>query len=191
MSKILLVRHGQDEDNANGILNGHRDTPLTALGRQQASIVAQKLRDDEVEVILSSPLQRAFETATILAEELNIQEVITDELLKERDFGIMTGKQVADIPKLAEEILPTDKVNYFIRAEGVEEFPDLYKRAKSFLEKVLELYPNKTVVAVTHGDLGKMIRAAYHGWSWEDGLKTPYFKNTGVLHLDRRKDVLE
>ncbi|MEE8131440.1 MAG: histidine phosphatase family protein [Candidatus Paceibacterota bacterium] len=191
MIKILLVRHGQDEDNADGILNGHRDMNLTKLGREQALIVAEKLKDDDIEIILSSPLKRAQETANIIADKLDITKIQVEELLKERDFGILTGKLFTDIPKLAKKILPIDNVNYFIEVEGAEDFPALYKRAQSFLEKVTQAYQNKVVVVVTHGDIGKIIRAAYHNWTWEEGLKTPRFENTGILHLKEKEDVVE
>jgi uncharacterized phosphatase len=190
MTKIILIRHGQDEDNYNKILNGHRDTKLTDLGKEQAKIVAEKLKDDNVEIILTSPLKRAMETASIISNELKISEIQTEELLKERNFGILTGKPLSDIPKLAKKVLPVNDVNYFIEADGAEDFPNLYKRAQSFLDKISKEYPDKVIVAVTHGDIGKIIRAVYHNWTWEEGLQTPSFENTGVLHLGD-KDKLE
>ena len=63
MGNLFIVRHGQDEDNANLTLNGRRDKPLTELGRQQAKTVATKLKNHQIDVIYSSPLKRAFETA--------------------------------------------------------------------------------------------------------------------------------
>lgn len=191
MTKIFLVRHGQDTDNAAGILNGHRDTDLTELGREQAKIVAKKLRDNHIEIVYSSPLKRAYETARIIADELGVDEVIADKHLIERDFGVLTGKPHSDIPKYASKILETDKINYFIEVDGAENFPMLYKRGKKVLQEVIERHPNKNVLVVTHGDIGKMIRAAFHNWSWEDGLKTPYFDNTGILELSTGKDILE
>jgi len=190
MNKIFLVRHGQDEDNANGILNGRRDTPLTKLGRQQAQTVAEKLRDNGIEVIYASPLKRAYETARIVAETLGVDEVITDEHLMEREFGVLTGKPVADISKYSSKTLQTDRVLYFIEAEGAEDFPTLYQRGKKILEEISQRHPNKNILIVAHGDIGKMIRAAYHNWTWEEGIKTPYFENTGVLELSDR-DILE
>ena len=181
MTKIILIRHGQDEDNYNKILNGHRDTKLTDLGREQARVVAEKLKDDNVEIIL---------TATIISNELKISEVHTEELLKERNFGVLTGKPLSDIPKLAKEVLLINDVNYFVKSDGAEDFPALYKRAQSFLNKISKEYPNKVIVAVTHGDIGKMIRAVYHNLTWDEGLRTPSFENTGVLHLGD-KDKLE
>ena len=190
MSKIFLVRHGQDEDNANGILNGRRDTPLTELGRQQARTIAEKLKDNDIEVIYASPLKRAYETARIVAETLGVDEVITDEHLMEREFGILTGKLVVDIPKYSSKTIQTDRVLYFIEAKGAEDFPSLYQRGKKILEEISQRHPNKNILIVAHGDIGKMIRAVYHNWTWEEGIKTPYFENTGVLELADR-DVLE
>ena len=191
MSKIFLVRHGQDEDNANKILNGRRDASLTELGRQQAKAVAAKLEDNNIQIIYSSPLKRAYETARIVAEDLDIDEVVVDEHLIERDFGILTGKPVADIPKYTDKIIVGDRVNYFLEVEGAEDFPSLYKRGQRILEEIQQRHPDNNVLIVTHGDIGKMIRAAYHSWNWEDGLETPYFDNTGVLELTKKEDILE
>lgn len=44
-------------------------------------------------------------------------------------------------------------------------------------------HPGDNILLVTHGDIGKIIRAAFYGWSWEEGLKTPYFDNTDVIEL--------
>jgi len=189
--KIFLVRHGQDTDNADKILNGRRDTSLTVLGREQARIAGSKLKDNQIEIIYCSPLRRAYETAKIIAEELAVDEVITDQYLIERDFGILTGKKVDDIPKYTDKILVSDRVNYFLEVDGAETFPALYSRGRKIIRKIQDRHPNSNILIVTHGDIGKMIRAAYHGWSWEDGLKTPYFDNTGVLELSEKKDVLE
>lgn len=191
MSKIFLVRHGQDTDNAIGILNGRRDTELTELGYEQAKRVADKLKDNDIEIIYTSPLKRAYETAGIIATELKIQKIIVDENLIERDFGILTGKPVSDISKYSQKILPTEKVNYFLDVDGAENFPKLLERGKKILDELRKRYPNQSVLIVTHGDIGKMIRAAYHQWTWEDGLKTPYFDNTAVLELSDEQDVIE
>ncbi|MBI3291067.1 histidine phosphatase family protein [Candidatus Falkowbacteria bacterium] len=191
MGKIFLIRHGQDADNEAGILNGRRDVELTESGREQARKVAEKLRDNDVRIIYASPLKRAYETARIIATELGIDEVATDEYLIERDFGVLTGKPISDITKYTDKILPTDKVNYFLEAEGAENFPTLLERGKNILEKIKQKHPNDNVLIVTHGDVGKMMRAAYHGWTWEAGLKTPYFDNTGVLELSKKQDILE
>ncbi|HSI21359.1 MAG TPA: histidine phosphatase family protein [Verrucomicrobiae bacterium] len=188
---IYLVRHGQNEDNIEGILNGHRDRPLTELGREQARTVAKKLKDNGIQVIYSSPLKRAHETAQIIGSLLGLPVTVLPDLI-ERDFGCMTGRPVACIEDLpAHAILPTDGVTYFLEAEGSEDFPTLLERGKRVLAWVQAKHPEEHVLLVAHGDIGKMIRAAFHGWEWLDGLKTPYLDNTGVLELKPGADVLE
>ncbi|MCX6735737.1 MAG: histidine phosphatase family protein [Candidatus Parcubacteria bacterium] len=183
--KIFLVRHGQDTDNVAGILNGHRDTSLTELGREQAKKVAKKLEGCEIKVIYCSPLPRTHQTAWIIAGHLHIAGVNYHQGLIERDFGILTGKPISDVPKYATKILKTEKVDYFLDAEGSEDFPATLARAKIVLKEIQTRHPHENVLMVTHGDIGKMIRAAYYGWSWEQGLRTPYFDNTGILELSQ------
>lgn len=185
MTKIFLCRHGQDEDNSNGLLNGHRNTPLTELGRQQANDVADKIASTmpAFDVILSSPLQRAHNTALAIASRRE-QEVIVEPLLIERDFGVFTGKPIADITALCNgDVLKTDRVTYFLSGEGSENFDALLQRAAIVVEKVRQTYDGKTVLLVCHGDIGKMILAVCKGITWREGLMYPYFANTEVLEL--------
>lgn len=183
MAEIYIVRHGQGEDNFEGLLNGHRDRPLTSLGRQQAQLVAEKLREQGIEVIYSSPLKRAHETATIIAEYLGLPVYVEPDLI-ERDFGVMTGQPLTVIKNLSSEhVLPTEGVTYFLTAEGSEDFPTLYGRGQRVLDSIQKRHPQERVLLVAHGDIGKMVRAAFHGWDWKTGLTTPHLDNTGVLVL--------
>jgi broad specificity phosphatase PhoE len=183
MTKIYLVRHGQDTDNAAGILNGWRDTELTDLGRSQAKKTALSLVGKGIEKIYSSPLRRAHETAEIIASAIGIDDIVSDDRLKERNLGILTGKPLTDILKYPGEILPTDQVNYILHIEDGEDFPNLLQRAKDVLEDIQKENTDKTVLIVAHGDIGKMIRAAFSGWPFEQGLKTLYFDNAEVIEL--------
>ncbi len=84
MKKIYIARHGQNEDNANGILNGHRDKPLTLLGILQAENLAQEIKELEInfEYIFCSPLDRAYTTAKIIADAQNMElELLTGNIL--------------------------------------------------------------------------------------------------------------
>jgi broad specificity phosphatase PhoE len=191
MANIFIVRHGQDEDNAEGILNGRRDTALTELGRSQATAIADKLSSHTITIICSSPLKRAYETADIIAKQLKINEVRKEPDLIEREFGVMTGKRVVDIPKYSTNNIQGDRVLYFVDPRGSELFPDLLKRGERLLSKIQKTYPNDRVLLVTHGDIGKMIRAAYHNWTWQKALATPYLDNVGILELKSDTDVLE
>ncbi len=183
MYSIYIVRHGQDEDNAQGILNGHRDQSLTALGRSQAIQLAKKLQGKAIGAVYCGPLRRHRETANIILEVLGTIPVTINESLIERDFGVLTGKPVDDIPKYAKEILAGDRVNYFLSVEGSESFPAVYERASTFLRNLRSQAQDKNVLVVTSSDTGKMIRAAFMGWPWQEGLMTSYFDNADSIEL--------
>jgi broad specificity phosphatase PhoE len=189
MEKIYLVRHGQSEDNADGILGGRRDAGLTELGRRQAEHIAQELVGREIDVIYSSPLKRAYETARIIAERLGIADIETDERLMERDFGILTGHPYADVEKLAHGMVFVDKVGYFQEADGAETFPDVLARAQEFVDELKAKFSEKNILIVAHSDVGKMIRAAYNDWDWEEGLLSPNISNSDAIELTENRLV--
>ncbi len=187
MFRIYLSRHGQNEDNAEGILNGHRDRPLTAIGIEQAKELAELVRNSGLtfDAIYSSPLSRAYVTAQTVAHALNLPEPEKMPLLIERDFGIMMGKPVADIERLCTpDIIKTDTITYFLSPEGAETFPQLLERAFKILQTIEDKHPNGgNILLVTHGDLGKMLYAAYYHLGWKDILTMFHFGNSELLIL--------
>ena len=186
MLRIYLARHGQNQDNANGILNGHRDLPLTALGEEQAYEVAQKIKAANLtfDVVLCSPLIRARRTAEIIAEVNDLPQPKTVDGLIERDFGSMTGVEQSRIEELcAPDIIKTETVTYFLSPEGAETFPDLLARASKLLHELSNQYKDGSILLVTHGDFGKMIYAAYYGLDWKDVLTLFHFGNSELLLL--------
>jgi broad specificity phosphatase PhoE len=184
MLKIYLARHGQNEDNAEGLLNGHRDRPLTAKGIEQAKEIASKIRESGITFshILSSPLIRAKQTADIIAQRNNVAQVEIEHDLIERDFGVMTGVEQKRIEELcAPDIVKTDTVTYFLSTEGAETFSDLIERAKKVFQKLKDRFTDGNILLVTHGDFGKMLYAAYYGLPWLDVLKNFHFGNSELL----------
>lgn len=184
MGCIFVVRHGQDTDNLYGILNGHRDNSLTDYGILQTNKVVEKLRFLNIKEIYSSPLKRAKQTADIIADSLGITTVSIESKLIERDFGVLTGCRISDIPFFSKEILITDKVNYFLDVEDSETFPQLYERASDLLKSFSNI--NNNILFVTHGDIGKMLYASYYNIPWRDALmNTSYFENANIIELSQ------
>lgn len=186
MLRIYLARHGQDQDNVRGILNGHRDESLTELGEKQAQELAHKIKAANIKFdkIYSSPLIRTSKTAEIIADELLIDKPEPMPLLIERDFGVMTGKPVADIEKLCTpEVIKADIITYFLSPEGAETFPQLMIRAHQILEKIKTNHQNGDILLVTSGDIGKMIYASYYNLYWKDVLTMFHFGNSELLLL--------
>lgn len=101
-NEVLLVRHGETDDNAAARFQGRRDTLLNERGREQARALAQKLRGEGLRALYTSPLQRASATAQILGDVLGL-EAIADERLMEADAGDWSGRLIADVTAAAPE----------------------------------------------------------------------------------------
>ncbi len=186
MLKIYITRHGQNIDNANGILNGHRDEPLTSLGEEQALLAGKKIQEEGLlfDAVYSSPLVRALKTAQIISDTSGQPSPIVKDALIERNFGVMSGCKASDIEAIcAPDIIKTDTVTYFLSPEGAETFPDCLLRAKKFLAEIKELHAEGSVLLVGHGDFGKMLYAAFYDIPWEDALTSFHFGNSEVLVL--------
>jgi probable phosphoglycerate mutase len=184
MLKIYLARHGQDIDNVNGVLNGHRDGSLTDLGREQAQMTAHFMADSHIvfDTIYASPLQRAHETGKIIARELNVDSPVVLEGLIERDFGVMTGQLVSEIAAICgPNVVQTPIITYFLSPEKAETFPVLLERGKRVIADIQAKHTSGSVLLVTHGDIGKMIYAAYYDLDWKDVLVNFHFGNGEVL----------
>lgn len=186
MLTIYLARHGQDQDNANAILNGHRDMPLTDKGLEQAGLVAAELLQSGIhfDKIYASPLQRAFKTAEIIADSVGAEVPEKMPELIERDFGVMTGKPQNQIEELcAPNIIKTDTITYFLSPEGAETFPGLVKRGQKILEIIRSKHKDGNILLVCHGDIGKMIYCAFYNLNWQEILHKFHFGNSEVLAL--------
>jgi len=186
MLKIYLARHGQDEDNFNGILNGRRNKPLTELGRQQAFELSENIKKRGIQFVkvYSSPLKRAFETAQIITKNLGINPPEKWDLIIERDFGVMTGQPHTKIKEMCSpKIIQTDTVTYFLSPQGAETFPDLIKRSKKILKTVKENHTDGDILLVSHGDIGKMIFATYYQLDWKKVLRMFHFGNSDLILL--------
>jgi uncharacterized phosphatase len=184
--KIYVARHGQDEDNANGILNGRRDAPLTKIGIAQAEHVARNIKDAGLifDRIYTSPLQRASTTAQVIAAALQLSNPETLDDLIERDFGIMTGQRQSRIAeRCAPNIIATETITYFLDPEGAETFPQLVERARNLLDRLRTAHHTGCILLVTHGDFGKMLYAAYYDLAWKNVLTMFHFGNSELLEL--------
>lgn len=186
MLNIYLTRHGQDMDNKNNILNSRRDNSLTDIGVKQAETLAGKIRQIGLnfDKIYSSPLKRAYETADIISKATNGPTPIKEDLLIEREFGILTGKKKSEVTSIcSSDILKTDKIIYCLSPKGAETFPELMERAEKLLNKIKFENKSGNVLLVTHGDTGMMIFAKYFNLDWKDALSKLYFGNCDLLLL--------
>ena len=153
--KLLLVRHGETEDNVNKIMQGQTQGRLTLHGIEQARELGRRLRQEPIQVFISSDLARAAETMRIIVGERDEEaqrqaQVIHTPLLRERDWGSFTGHYS---PDLQTAVFPDD----------VEPLDDLKKRAAQFLSELRKHHSGQTVLAVGHGIINKAVQSVYFG----------------------------
>lgn len=155
MIRLYLVRHGETLENAAGTLQGHQPGHLSPNGISQAKALSAELAGISFDAVISSPLQRAIDTARILNEPHGL-DITTTPLLSERDWGSFTGMKASDI-RVTPDCFPPD----------VENPSQLQHRARAFLEYLLEHFDGQTVLAVGHGYFDRCIAAEICG-------KTPH-----------------
>ena len=145
-TRALLVRHGQSEWNAVGRWQGQADPQLSDLGRRQSREAARAI--GAVDAVYASDLQRAAETAAIIAGEIGVGPVILDPDLRERDAGEYSGLTRAQIEERFPGYLDDHR-----RPPGWEPDDQLLARALRALERIARDVPGGDVLVVTHGGL--------------------------------------
>ena len=145
---IFLVRHGETVDNARQIMQGRVQGDLNERGRAQALETARRLADEHIDVVISSDLRRAVQTAEIIAQPHGLP-VVQTPLLEERDWGSFTGRFIPDL----KDIKPWP--------DDIESLEAMKARAGRFLDFIRTTYPNQTVLAVGHGIINKAIQAVF------------------------------
>src|SRR3989344_5816605 len=181
MGKIYVVRHGEDEDNANRVLNGRHNSPLTVLGRQQANQLAERIQKNGItfDVGCSSPLERAYQTAIVITEKLRLKPPTILNDLIERNLGEMTGRPFEEMRTMPlSNLITLDPFIYFLSAKGAETFPMLLDRARRVIQSIIpEAQKEGSILLVTHGQIGKMLYASYYNIDWQEILTKFYFEN--------------
>lgn len=152
---IYLLRHGETDWNKSGLLQGHTDIPLNENGRAQMRDAANVLAGAGVrlDMILSSPLSRARESAEIVADRLAYrrENIVVEEMLIERGFGAGEGLT-------AQERLRKYPDNNY---PAMESQKDLVERARLAFEKIVTTYAAaENILLVAHGAILSAVLAA-------------------------------
>ena len=160
VTRVLLVRHGQSEWNAVGRWQGQADPPLSDVGRAQARAAASSL--GALDAIFASDLQRATETAAIIAGELGVGPVVVDPDLRERDAGEWSGLTRPEIEERYPGYLgssPSFAPGAERRPPGWEPDASVLDRALRALDTIGAAVDGGDVLAVTHGGLIYVVEA--------------------------------
>ena len=152
MTKIILVRHGQSEANRTSSFSGQNETPLGEMGKIQAQAVAKALENEEIDVIYSSPLSRAYDTAKPTAKQKNL-DIIKIEDFKEVSFGEWEGKDKTYLKENCPDYLKWREAPAFFVPAVSEGFPKAGVRFYNALKKLCEENENKTIAVFCHGGI--------------------------------------
>lgn len=149
-TRILLIRHGQSQGNAEGRFGGHTATPLSSRGRKQAEATARALATEKISAIYSSDLSRAVETAMPLARLTGL-DVEQTSAFRERSVGVMEGltfeEAAAQHPEQYAALIRRDMEHVML---GGESYRQMLDRAAAHLDRIIEQHSNGQVAIFSH-----------------------------------------
>jgi uncharacterized phosphatase len=142
MTSLYLVRHGETDWNAQRRIQGSTDIPLNQMGREQAETTGRLLARRDWDGVFSSPLSRAFETASIIAQEVGIEGPQTIAALVERNYGEAEGLNWEQV----EARFPGDTP-----VPGRESHAEVAERVLPALVALASSRPGESLIVVSHG----------------------------------------
>jgi probable phosphoglycerate mutase len=149
-TRLLLLRHGQTELSVQRRYSGRGDPALTELGRRQAEAAARYLAQrGGIAAVISSPLQRAYDTAALAAKALGLDLTVDDDLI-ETDFGAWEGLTFTEAAERDPELHRRWLRDTSIEPPGGESFDDVMERVCRARARIIEQYQGATVLVVSH-----------------------------------------
>jgi broad specificity phosphatase PhoE len=178
--KLIIVRHGETEANVKELIMGQTNDPLTPRGAEQARKVGLRLKDEKIDRIYVSDLQRTMDTAKEIIKHHPDSEIIYEPLLREGHGGIFEGQPYGSMSRAAEKAgIPRND----FRPEGGESYSDVRERVRKFMGIIMKADMDKTLLLVTHG--GIISNIIMHLFSISDeNIKNFLPPNTGVTIIE-------
>lgn len=182
--KLVFVRHGESEKNVRKIRSSTKDKwPLTEKGKLHAKNVAGKLSLlGNFDIIISSPVLRARQTAETISEQLNVP-IVFDDLIGEYEYGNwndLTEEQMVEKHTDYSEYKKYEKgtkQHFDFKLGGAESRSDVVERIRRFLEKIKKEYPGKNLILVSHGGINGAIEMVLNNSDLET-----FYKKESIGH---------
>ncbi|HEY3268233.1 MAG TPA: histidine phosphatase family protein [Armatimonadota bacterium] len=150
MTRILIVRHGETDWNADARVQGHTDVPMNDAGRRQVATAAAALAGERVAAVYASDLCRAAETGAILAAPHGLT-VLHDADLRERNWGSWQGRAMPEIAEQEPELYARLRAGEWVTPDGAEAYEPFQARVAGAMQRIASAHCNQTVVVATHG----------------------------------------
>ena len=181
MTRIILVRHGETEWNKKHRMQGQVNIPLNENGLLQIRMVAERLKNEKIDVIYSSPLSRAYQTAVEIAKEHSL-DIIKDDSLKEISYGVLEGKDMDELKK-SDLWIQRSKDKYHFKPVNGESYKDVSERAVNFVERIVEKHRGKTILIASHSAFIKSLLIKLLDM---DKTTTPHMRlhNTSITEIE-------
>lgn len=173
--KIYSTRHGQTSYNKQDIILGTTDIELDETGEKQALELADRIAElGEIDIMIVSPMKRAMKTARAIAERCGI-EMVTDERLREWDYGDYEGKSRYT------EGFADNKVNFGVRmGKNGESLLQLSHRVYTAIDDIIQKYSDKNVLIVSHGGVCRVIETYFNDMT-TDQFANWFMDNCGLI----------
>lgn len=184
-TKIIFVRHGEAEGNYERIFHGITNSELTEKGKKQAEKVAQRLKNENIDIIYSSSLKRAFDTAKYIAGAKNIDNIIVKDELVEINGGDWENVEWAELSN----IWPEDYENWENHPHlhcmpGGESMNQAYDRIVSAVCKIAEENKGRDICIVTHGTVLRALMCYLYNKPLEDMITISWCDNTAITIVE-------
>ena len=162
-TRLYLVRHGETLANREYRYIGTRDDALSTHGETQALQLAEALSGLPIAAVYSSPLQRAYHTAKLIAVRYSLEVQRVDDL-RESDFGVWEGLSRAEVlersPEDSQRLREWEQ-NTSVAPPGGESFEALQQRVVTVVERLAQAHPDQAIVLVSHvGPIKVLLSAA-------------------------------
>ena len=165
MSKLILLRHGQSQWNLENRFTGWKDVPLTKIGVKEAQSAGKLMRKNNINIdlIFSSVLQRAYDTAILALKQMILDhlwddhnlKMIRNQSLNERDYGDLVGLNKQETAnKYGKEQVHIWRRSFDVPPPGGESLKDVLLRVQPYYDKFIEpeIKKNRDVLIVAHGN---------------------------------------
>ena len=152
---LYVVRHGETSKNKLGLIQGQTECDLTEKGIKDAEKLKSTVDSLDIDIVISSPLERAKDTARIITS--NKYPINIDDRIIERDWGMCEGAHISEVD--------TVKCwNFYANTDNnhIEKVQDLLARVSDFLEDIKAKYKDKNVLVVAHSAVLRAIHYCLH-----------------------------
>ncbi len=157
MGRIFLVRHGQTTWNKANAYIGSTDLPITPQGRREASLVANRLEQNDIAAIYASSLLRARQTAELIAERFDLPVRVADDL-REVNYGEWEGVAESEAQQRYPDVFPKWRADpSSVRIPGGETFAELRDRSFPAFMNIAESHRHENVIIVAHKSTNRVI----------------------------------